>query len=275
MKRLPLVPALAATALVVCPVLAWSQSPPTTQQQRPHGEADGRPRSRPSGERHFGNRRAPAGFGGTVRGGGGAGEWRRGDHQPDFAPPNAHHEPTEQEWTDIAAFMKTHSPKRLERLEEIGDDKRQQNVRNMFAARYRAMEELKERNPELYQIRLNRMPIEDEVFALSWETAHSPNPTTSGERQKLRPLLRQLITSRLQERMLRLKQTEQRLALARQQLQEDEQRIEALVEENLADIADERLPRALRPQLTPPRPDPRNGDEGASPDDAVSTPAAE
>lgn len=269
MKRIALLWAVgAAAALAFAPMDARSQTAPTTQQ-RP-AEGDGQPSFRQPGERRFGDGRGTGGFGGPGAGGAGdgmrpRGEWRRGD----FANPVGPGEPSEEEWKEITAFMKAHSPKRLERIDEIGDEQRQQGVRNMFAARYRAMQDLKERDPDLYKVRLERLPIEDEVFTLSWELAHSKTDKGDAERDKLRQLMRRLVKSRLDERTLRLKQAERRIELERERLKNDEQRIDALVEANLADIAAERLPRDLRPQLNPPRRDRRGDDNGPGDADAV------
>jgi hypothetical protein len=257
--------------------IGWSQStrpsdsaaPATTQtqqqqeQQQPQqgGDREGR-----SGYRGYGDRRFE-GRGDGMRPP--RMEWRRGSSIPDGRPENFS-EPTADEWKEIEAFMKTHSPERLARLEEVGDEQRQQGVRNMFAARYRALEELKQQDPEMYRIRVARMPIEDKVFDLGWKLTHArPNEKPDENKAKLRSQLRLLVQSRLEERALRLRHLEKRLADERQKLKDDEQRLEDLVNSNLSDIAEDRLPRDLRPQLTPRR-ERRNED---NPTDTNAAPA--
>ena len=233
--------------------IAWSQStrpsgsaaPATTQPQpQQGGDRDGR-----SGYRGYGDRRFD-GRGDGMRSP--RMEWRRGSI-PDGRLENFS-EATPEEWKEIEAFMKKHSPERWTRLEEVGDDQRQQGVRNMFAARYRALQELKQQDPEMYQIRIARMPIEDKAFDLSWKLTHArPNEPQDENKAKLRVQLGLLVKSKLDERELRLRHLEKHLAEARQKLKDDEQRMDELVNANLNDIAEDRLPRDLRPQLVPRR----------------------
>jgi hypothetical protein len=211
--------------------VAWSQSTPTTQQS----ETDRRAPFRATNERGFEGRAFGGGAGDGMRPP--RTEWRRGD-RPDYQQPQQ--EPTAEEWKEIEAFMKSHSPKRWERVNEIADEQRQQTVRNMFANRYRAMQELKENDPELHKIRLERMPIEDEVFALGWDLSHSKADKPDEVRGELRKQVRLLLKSGLRERAHRLKQAKKRLA-------QDEEKLESAVDANMADIADERWPRILRP----------------------------
>jgi hypothetical protein len=227
------------------PAAATTHSEPQQAQAQSPGDRDGRGDGR--GEFRDMRERRPGGGGGgdDMRtrggvgpgGGGGGGEWRRDN----FADPDT------DEWDKIKAFMKQHSPERLNRLEEIGDEKRQEAVRNMFAARYRMLQEVKERDPELYDIRLKRLPVEDKAFELSWRLMRKQAEKPEEARKQLRAQLRELVKSRLQERAVHLRHMEQRLKLEEQRMQAEEQRIEETVEANLSDLAEERLPRDLRP----------------------------
>jgi hypothetical protein len=267
-------------------VPAWSQSAPapaaapeapaTTQPQPAQGweERDGRPGFRGGGERRS-EGRFPGGDGMRPpprmewrRGGGGGGYGGSDDPRSDEFI-----EPTPEEWNEIEAFMKKHSPERLARLEEIGDEERQQNVKNMFAARYRAMQKLKEQDPELYEIRVARMPVEDKVFELGWRLTHKQSEKPDETRSQLRAQLRLLVKSRLDERALSLRHMERRLKA-------DQQRIDDMVEANLRDIAEDNIPRDLRPPQFGggPRRERRGGGGGGGEDDpnnATASPAGE
>ena len=247
---------------------AWSQAtqpaaPATPSVTQPQSSQQSQ-QSQPSGEREFRDLRErrfegrPGGGGGSGGGGGGGddmrgrGEWTRREMRADpFA------EVMPEEWKQIEEFMKKHSPERLKRLEDIGDESRQQGVKNMFAARYRFMQELKERDEELYKIRLERLPIEDKAFELSWQLMRSKQAEKSEETKKLlRAELRKLVKSRLEERALHLRQMERRLT-------EEEARIDEIVKATMSDLEDERLPRDLRPPPFGVRRE-RREDEGTS-----------
>jgi len=290
-KRIAFISAAAVAGAGAMLILAttasttWSQSTtrpsnalavatPTTQQRA--GDPD--PRATYRGR--FDGR---SGGGSSSSGGGGGDgmrarmEWRRnGGGFGGFGEPRPENfaEPTPEEWKDIEAFMKANSPERLARLDDIADDKRQQNVKNMFAARYRALQDLKEQDAEMYKIRVARMPVEDKVFELSWKLTHNrKEPKPDDLRNQLRGQLRLLVRSRLDERALRLRQLEKRLANERTKLKDDEGRVDELVESNLADIAADSLPRDLRPQLNPRRERPR--DDNANDVNATPAPPAD
>ena len=255
---------LAASAPTSVVLSQTAATVPQATQQEQQEQQEGTERSersrmpfRPADGRRFGG-----GGGGAFGGSGGAGdrirgrggEWRRGDGRADGRGGDNFlnfDEPSDEEWKEIEAFMKKYSPKRLERLSDIGDEQRQQGLRNLFAARYRAMEEMKERDPEIYELRLERMPVEDEVFALGWDLAQDrvDEPEAREELKKtLRRHLRKLVKSRLRERALRLKQMEQQLDQAQEKLKDDldEKRVDEAIEANLEDIVEERWPRHFR-----------------------------
>ena len=240
----------AAPAAPTAVASAPAAGAPTSQPS----DRDGRPfRGAPAGERPFDGR----GEAGNRR----MGEWRRGS---DFRPENFS-EPTPEEWKEIEAFMASNSPERFKRLEDIGDDQRQQNVRNMFAARYRMLQDLKERDPEIYQIRLARMPIEDKVFELGWRLSRRQTEKPDEIKSQLRAQFRLLLKSQFDERALHLSRMQKRLAT-------DQQRIDELVDANLSDLAEERLPRNLRPQNPMRRERPR---EDETPSTTSAAPAGD
>jgi len=261
-----------AMVFVAGAAVAWSQSTPApapaTQPQQQSVDREGRSFRAPTGDRRF-DGRAGDGRSGDGRSGGDARgdgmrpprmEWRRGDMRPeDFT------EPTPEEWKEIEAFMKTHSPERLQRLEDIGDDQRQQGVRNMFAARYRLLQDLKERDPEIYQIRLARMPIEDKATELGWKLMRRQSDKPDDTKSQFRAQIRLLLKSQFEERAIHLRRLEKRLKA-------DEQRIDDIVESNMSDLAEERLPRSLRPIVPQQQRRDRRGDDD-TPNTVPASPA--
>jgi hypothetical protein len=271
-KRIAFISTAAAATVGAIVVMAASASTAWSQSTRPSGRATAAATAPATTQPQDRDGRSP--FRGRFDGRPGDGarqrmEWRRGG-LPNEPRPENFTEPTAEEWKEIEAFMKANSPERLQHLEDISED-RQQSVKNMFAARYRALQELKEQDPEMYQIRVARMPIEDKAFELSWKLTHNRGKVakTDDTKAQLRTQLRLLVTSRLDERALRLRHLEKHLADEREKLKEDEKHVDELVESNLADVAEDRIPRDLRPQLMPRRERPRDDGSGvnASPAD--------
>src|SRR5439155_23203907 len=107
-----------------------------------------RPYNRPEGLRPEGMR--PEGMRGEGMPPMRAGEWRRGLNNPAATRPIG-----PEEMQDIDHFMKLWSPKRWARLKEMPED-RQERLRGFVAARYRALQALKQNDREMYDIRLGR-----------------------------------------------------------------------------------------------------------------------
>jgi hypothetical protein len=229
----------------VAPLAAAQPSPAPATQPRGGG-----------GDRRF-ERGGGGGGGGDgmrqYRGGGG--EWARPDARPDS--PNFV-EASDEEWKDVEAFMREYSPKRFDRMKDIASDDRLTGVRNTMTARYRMLQDLKERDPELFQIRAERMKIEDDLFALRWDQSQGERP--GDVRAAQREGWRRMVKSSLKERALHLHRAEQKLAQTRQELKEDEddKRIEAAVDAKMKDLDDDRWPRDLRGPRKPPQSEPVN-----------------
>src|SRR5205823_4356852 len=98
-----------------------------------------------------------------LRGGGGPfmrpGEWRR-----EFPRSYGPDEPiSDEKWKQIEELMKKYSPQRWERLQEVPEDRRD-DIRRAMARRYDLLERLKEQEPAVYDLRLKRLAIEDQIF---------------------------------------------------------------------------------------------------------------
>ena len=279
MTRLSSSLAVVGLLVVASPVTIWAQSAPTTQQQPQQASPQNRsPFRSAGGDRRFDGR----GFGGGG-GGGDAGmrpprmEWRRGDARPDFpgggGEQQDYQEPTSKEWEDVEAFMKKHSPRRLEKMDQI-DDERQQAVKRMLVTRYRNLQDLKDQDQELYDIRVDRMRIEDDVFGLGWDLNHPGNDKSEEVRKELRAKLRLLFKSGLQERAHRLKHWEKVLEQHRKSLKEDEAKLDTAVDRYMADVQNENWPRFLRPLPPQRRQRPSgDGDDGMSGSGEFAAPA--
>jgi hypothetical protein len=169
---------------------------------------------------------------------------RRGDQQPQRPwrerlgsyDPSAGTGPlTEQEVVEIRQFMETHSPRRMRRLEDVPRE-RQGDIYDRIRAQYHAMQRLKEQDPQIYELRLKRLPIEDEMFALGWRLKHDEEldgKTAQELRAKLREQMRQFVENSLEERRLRL-------ARAQELFEQLKRNKEALIEKGVAGIENER-----------------------------------
>ena len=168
-------------------------------------------------------------------------------------------EMTDERWAAIEKFMKTHSPERTRRLEEVPEDRRD-NLKRAIARRYDQIHQIREREPGMYELRLKRLAIEDQIFALSLQLKEeSTSETVKQLHGKLDEQVTALFRNSVQERRLRLKQARQRLDQAQTKLEEDRANEQAIVKALVKGIIEE----DRWPTLGPPAPgDPRLGGEG-------------
>src|SRR5437763_460721 len=154
------------TATVLWGVAATTTAPSSTDGDRaitpPWQER--RPMYRPDGSRPDGMRPGDA-----MR----RREWWRENGPGAGAAPTTR-SISPEEWQDIERFMTTRSPKRWAKFNEMPDDERKQRLGGFVVVRYRAMQELKQNDPAMFDIRLRRLPIEDEIFELGWQLNHEP-----------------------------------------------------------------------------------------------------
>ena len=211
-------------------VTVWSASTPTPTTvpadsplapwQRPRGEGmrpDGPPR--PEG----------------MRGMRGGGWWRENGTNPATRPVGA------DEWQYVDRFMNTYSTHRWAKFRELPDDDRKQRLRGFVAQRYRAMQELKQNDPKIYDVRLQRLQIEDKIFDLGWKLNHDAD-NVQQTRTALQAQLRLLIENRIQERTLRVAQLEQRLSSEKERLTDESTNKEKAIDASMNAIEKQRWP---------------------------------
>jgi len=178
--------------------------------------------------------RGPMGEGGFAPGRG----WNRAQ-EAERAPL-----PDDETWKTIAEFMQKNSPRRFETYKkQVTDEEKMNRLKSAIASRYKALEDLKQANPALYDIRLKRVAIEDQVFGLSSDLRHG-----EGEEKQVRTKLRQqvaaLFASRLAEHKLLLSQLEQKVANEKKRVEDLQSRQEQLVQTAVQKLEDARRPGA-------------------------------
>jgi hypothetical protein len=138
-----------------------------------------------------------------------SGEWRRSEPISD------------DRWAQLGAFMKQYSPKRWERMSDLSDEARNR-IGHMIDRRLTQLDWLKEADPKVYDIRVKRMRIEDEIFGLGWQLTHDRPDHPEKLRAKLKSQVTALVHNKLDERRTRIHEMQARLDQERQSLKEDQ-----------------------------------------------------
>jgi hypothetical protein len=144
---------------------------------------------------------------------------------------------TDEERKEIEAFFQKGAPKRFEKYQDVPEE-RKQKLLQAVRGQYRMLQRMKEDDPEIYAIRMKRMPIEDEMFSLGWDLRHGD--AKDDTRQKLRGKIREFLASKLEERTVRLARLEKRVKDEQAALQRDQGQLEQLVDRGLNAMETER-----------------------------------
>ena len=164
-----------------------------------------------------------------ARDAGGAPGGERGPGR--FAPP------TDEEWQQIEVFAAENSPRRLKRIQMMREsqDPALRGVQGFLVMRYRALQAMKQHDPDLYARRLEGLKVEDKVFGAVEDGAGAATATPE-QKQALREDVRKLVTMNLEEREERINRMAEFLEAQRQKLIEDKGREEELTDEKMAQI---------------------------------------
>ena len=159
--------------------------------------------------------------------------WR--ERLGNFDPSRSGSPLSEQEKGEISNVMRTYSPERFRRLDEVPGEERKDKIFDSIAAQYRMLQRMKHEDPEIYDLRLKRLPIEDKMFELRWKLNHD-NPNDNVDPRELRKVLREqlglFVENCLTERRIRVNRAQ---ALLQRAESEKEQLINAALENDRAD----------------------------------------
>jgi len=146
-------------------------------------------------------------------------------------------EPSAEEWNAIEAFGEKHSPNRLKMLNRLRDEKPDEvRIAKMFlVGRYRSIEASKEHDPELYEVRLEGVELEDRIFGQVEDGAAKPDAPTE-KKEALRADMAKWVTMNLNEREQRIERLAESIEEQRRKLEEDKARSDALIDQKMADV---------------------------------------
>jgi hypothetical protein len=148
--------------------------------------------------------------------------------------------PSDKEWADIQQFMKENSPRRWNAYINDLSDEQQGNLKRTIIRRYFALQLLKSSQPKMYQARLERMRVEDDVFGLRRDLKEAA-PTEKGKIEaKLKSKLGKLVDLSVQEHRMRIERFQELIAHEQEQLSHEQNDRQHIIEEQLRKIENER-----------------------------------
>lgn len=145
--------------------------------------------------------------------------------------------PSEEEWKQVETFAEANSPRRLAALSKLRDatDPAYRGGQMFLTVRYRALQQMKEHDPDLYAERLKAMVVEDKVFG-AVEDGHAKPEATADQRDALLADVKQLVAFNLKEREQRLERLAKVLDDERKKLTDDQAREDELADQKMDEI---------------------------------------
>ena len=144
--------------------------------------------------------------------------------------------PPDDEWNQVESFLKRNSPRRWKMFEHLPKEDKLPLKASMYM-RWKGLEALREEDARLYELRVRRMGLEDDLGGLSFELRKTRTPAAEdAARRKLRDKAAELVKLDLDERQHRIEQAEKSLQRAKQRLEADRKRQDVLAEEHVARV---------------------------------------
>jgi hypothetical protein len=165
---------------------------------------------------------------------------------------------------ELEKFCAENSPNRWQEVQkrfeinhgmERGPDRRPFAGMGMMAFRFLKLKELKEANPELYQIRVKEIQLEDKAYGLTLERRKG-GPHVADIDKELKQVAREHVDLQFKERSLRIAKLETMLADEKKQLEFDKTNAEKEALKRFEGMTTEGF-EPSKPQQQPPR-----GDDG-------------
>jgi hypothetical protein len=140
--------------------------------------------------------------------------------------------PTEEEWRQVAALFSEISPARWHVFEQVlAKPGRRDRARRYLFARYNELRDLQKNSPAAYQLKLQQVRFEDEIFRLDTAIRVAASPADAETlRAELRDKVRERVNKDLADREQRLRQLQERLDREKAALEQVRKRSDLTVE---------------------------------------------
>jgi hypothetical protein len=137
----------------------------------------------------------------------------RGDRGGRGFGPRKDYKISDEEWVEIAKFMSENSPNLWAVYEKL-PEKHKNGARYNIARRYLSLRNLSDRDPQLYEIELKRVKIEDGIFGILGDIRKTGDKEPEAQKrlkQELRDKVEELWAVRMEDREVQLARIERQL----------------------------------------------------------------
>lgn len=139
-----------------------------------------------------------------------------------------------REWDDMLTFMDQHSPNRAKLLRDIAP-RAGSTLRAQALQRWRTLQALKSQAPQMYDFHVKRFELEDEIFGLVLQIRQDPGKAES-LRSEVRQKAQEMVRLSTEERKQRIARLNEMLANEKQMLEQETQHADQLVNQRVEQI---------------------------------------
>lgn len=149
---------------------------------------------------------------------------------------NGKHRLTDEEWREAADFLQQYTPKRLAAANQLADGVLKQHVKNFMYGRYVAIMRARENFPEIYQLQVKRLMIEDNIFATHRQALAAGPTAHQAIRAQLKQQVAELFDNVQQERQVRIDRLKQWANDLQHTKENDDQNREAVISHQVQEV---------------------------------------
>jgi hypothetical protein len=147
-----------------------------------------------------------------------------------------HRQPTDEEWQEASALLRRYSPKRMAAVASLPDGPLKQRLRNFIYGRYLALVRVQDNFPQIFQLQLQRLTIEDNLFDLHHQFVSATGSAKASLRSDMRQQVQALFDNVQQDRQARINRMKMLVAEMQAKKESDAQNRDTLIEEQLRDV---------------------------------------
>jgi hypothetical protein len=142
---------------------------------------------------------------------------------------------TEVEWKAASEFLNKYSPKRMALLNQMPEGK-MRPLKNLIYGRYLDLMKIKDSFPQLYDIGVQRMTIEDNLFDLRRNYRAARGPAQATVKQNMRQQVGALFDNLQNDRQARITRMQTYVSDLQKKRDDDEQHRETVIDSQLQQV---------------------------------------
>jgi hypothetical protein len=143
---------------------------------------------------------------------------------------------TDEEWNEASVFLDQYSPKRMALIRQLPDGPAKERLRVLIYSRYLAVRKIQESLPQVYQLQVQRLTIEDNLFDIHRRFASAAGPQKAALRSDIRQQVQALFDNVQQDRQVRIARMKSWVADLQSRHDDDDLHRDSLITQQVQEV---------------------------------------